>query len=153
MDLMKLREEIARIVDPAGWATFDRQTAELHRIVGRGEAPQEALDGLRYYTRDSLAKADAILAHPAVLALIERVERPIDMVLCCPSCGTQHIDTPSEQWSNPPHRSHLCGQCGHVWRPADVPTNGVSAVKTRGKADSETPARAALSQDKGEDRG
>lgn len=39
-------------------------------------------------------------------------------------------------WNNPPHRSHLCRGCGHVWRPADVPTNGVAAVQTRGNADS-----------------
>ena len=42
----------------------------------------------------------------------------------------------------PAHRSHLCrpedGGCGHIWRPADVPTNGVAAVKTKGKADSPT---------------
>jgi hypothetical protein len=41
-----------------------------------------------------------------------------------------------EAWTNPPHRSHLCHGCGHIWRPADVPTNGVAAVKTTGHADS-----------------
>lgn len=80
---------------------------------------------------------------------------PIDMVLHCPACGVQHIDgveygsthhdpypsstggdDPAISWSNPPHRSHLCRACGHVWRPADVPTNGVAAVATKGKADS-----------------
>jgi len=40
-------------------------------------------------------------------------------------------------WTNPPHRSHLCHHCGHIWRPADVPTNGVAQIKTRGKNDSE----------------
>jgi hypothetical protein len=82
---------------------------------------------------------------------------PIDMVLFCPECGTQHIDAPSRDshawcdcckappaapcydwctaWTNPPHRSHLCALCGHVWRPADVPTNGVPAITTRGKED------------------
>lgn len=76
---------------------------------------------------------------------------PIDMVLHCPACGMQHIDAsepPVEfepgaaQWSNPPHRSHLCHGCGHIWRPADVPTNGVKAVKTTGKADSPIAASA-----------
>lgn len=38
-------------------------------------------------------------------------------------------------WVNRPHRSHLCHYCGHIWRPADVPTNGVLAVKTRGAND------------------
>lgn len=73
---------------------------------------------------------------------------PIDMVLHCPACGAQHIDaadeidpypTPEKDaawWGNPPHRSHLCHDCGHVWRPADVATNGVAAVKTKGSADS-----------------
>lgn len=73
---------------------------------------------------------------------------PIDMVLHCPACGLQHIDradTPEDgadwndpeiTWNNPPHRSHLCHGCGHIWRPADVPTNGVRAVLTKGKADS-----------------
>lgn len=73
---------------------------------------------------------------------------PIDMVLHCPKCGMQHIDAPESDlgpsvdgsgdmplWSNPPHRSHLCHKCGYIWRPADVPTNGVAAVKTKGKQD------------------
>lgn len=66
-------------------------------------------------------------------------QKPIDMVLHCPACGLQHVDAPDERtpgWVNEPHRSHLCHDCGHIWRPADVPTNGVAAVKTKGKADS-----------------
>ena len=88
----------------------------------------------------------------------------IDMVLHCPKCGTQHIDEDNyeelrieaaelgvdregerelerwieeREWSNPPHRSHLCQnrKCGHIWRPADVPTNGVAAIKTAGTKD------------------
>jgi len=62
--------------------------------------------------------------------------RSIDMVLYCPACGTQHIDAPDEDWANPPHRSHLCAACGHTWRPADVATNGVAAIKTKGRHDS-----------------
>lgn len=73
---------------------------------------------------------------------------PIDMLLFCPNCGTQHIDAPEEHerdeglsvrmdvsWTNPPHRSHLCHACECIWRPADVPTNGVAAITTKGKAD------------------
>lgn len=83
---------------------------------------------------------------------------PLDMVLHCPKCGEQHIDAPEtdeqyngrlfesswwecggdkpERWTNPVHRSHKCSHCNFIWRPADVPTNGVAAVKTKGKADS-----------------
>lgn len=78
---------------------------------------------------------------------------PIDMVLHCPKCHKQHIDEPefkgdridafpafggdpAMSWTNPPHKSHLCHGCGHIWRPADVPTNGVIDTKTHGKNDS-----------------
>lgn len=80
---------------------------------------------------------------------------PIDMILPCPSCGTLHVDAPEPMicqtcglygenecicevmnlWLNPPHKSHLCHGCGIVWRPADVPTNGVAVIKTRGEND------------------
>jgi hypothetical protein len=82
---------------------------------------------------------------------VERVEaeapaEPIDMVLHCPACGLQHIDAAErasearpvlygDAWTNPPHRSHLCHGCCHIWRPADVPTNGVAQIKTCGKND------------------
>ncbi|MGX0608608.1 hypothetical protein [Ralstonia pickettii] len=85
-----------------------------------------------------------------VRALLSRVgseamTAPIDMVLLCPQCNTQHIDAADEpgtamagvpRWTNPPHRSHRCHNCGHQWRPSDVETNGVKAVKTKGKNDS-----------------
>lgn len=63
---------------------------------------------------------------------------PIKMILHCPRCQLQHVDEPDErtpEWDNPPHRSHLCHGCGCIWRPADVPTEGVAAIETRGKAD------------------
>ena len=74
---------------------------------------------------------------------------PIDMVLHCPKCHMQHIDVPDahdllqrplvalDRWTNPPHRSHLCLFCGFIWRPADVETNGVLAIKTVGKHDTQ----------------
>lgn len=90
--------------------------------------------------------------------------RPIPMVLHCPDCGVQHVDRsepcsmgvgceesgvcyasahgrPDEcmRWDNPPHKSHKCLSCGTIWRPADVPTEGVASIQTQGKAD--TPRR------------
>lgn len=65
---------------------------------------------------------------------------PLDMVLHCPRCHLQHIDAPepANGWDNPPHRSHLCHCCGCIWRPADVPTNGVASV-SRGSGDTWQP--------------
>jgi hypothetical protein len=64
-------------------------------------------------------------------------ETPIDMLLFCPQCGAQHVDAPEplNGWTNPPHKSHLCHNCQTIWRPADVPTNGVATVATRGEHD------------------
>ncbi|WP_208448823.1 hypothetical protein [Burkholderia cenocepacia] len=86
-----------------------------------------------------LERLTALLSHPGQPA-------PLDMLLFCPKCGAQHVDAPemvsddhpvlyADAWTNPPHRSHLCHACGTIWRPADVPTNGVAAVQTRGKTD------------------
>lgn len=102
------------------------------------------------------------------IAHARALQVPIDMILHCPNCGKKHIDQDNaeeiriaaaergfkhgtrdwenfiekHEWPNPPHRSHLCGGCGCIWRPADVPTNGVAELKTRGKADTwpATPA-------------
>ena len=97
----------------------------------------------------------------AARAAIQVDDTPLDAVLHCPVCHLQHIDEPEHErdmdvcegpevvdtvivgWDNPPHRSHLCHGCGHIWRPLDVPTNGVQALKTRGQDDSPIAAPAA----------
>lgn len=63
--------------------------------------------------------------------------QPIDMVINCPACGAQHVDKPDvgRRWLNPPHRSHLCHACGSIFRTANVPTNGVACVSSRGESD------------------
>jgi hypothetical protein len=69
--------------------------------------------------------------------------KPVDVVLFCPACLAQHIDAPEPEtgWTNPAHKSHLCSVCGEIFRPADVPTNGIalSQVKTRGERDTYPP--------------
>jgi hypothetical protein len=82
------------------------------------------------------------------------MSEPINLLLYCPNCATQHVDEARPDvcetcggnqsnctcaaftaWLNPPHRSHRCGECNHVWRPSDVPTNGVAQLQTRGERD------------------
>lgn len=48
---------------------------------------------------------------------------PIPMIMFCPLCGGRHID--EDDFVTKPHRDHACQKCGHVWRPALVPTVGV----------------------------
>lgn len=136
----------------AAQAYRDAQDALDNReYAGINAEPHEVLMRRRNAARDDL---DAAIADQASAPAAPEAgeQTPVDMVLHCPDCGLQHIDAPTDEWSNPPHRSHLCHGCGHTWRPADVPTNGVAAVKTTGKADSPlapptagTPAAAGLS--------
>ncbi len=93
------------------------------------------------FARDAAAFATNfdLVAAPAAAPV-----QPIPMILHCPACHLQHIDAPDERtpdWLNLPHRSHLCHGCGHIWRPADVATEGVAAIQTKGKADSPAPAQ------------
>lgn len=105
---------------------------------------------------------DMILPCPSCGML--HVDKPeSDMCECGHASGyNQHTSEPSSEhfvmpvcpvaecpcvqfkiaWDNPPHKSHLCrtedGGCGIIWRPADVPTNGVAEIKTKGEKDTWT---------------
>jgi hypothetical protein len=97
----------------------------------------------------------AALSATPIERLREENARPVPMVLFCPKCGLQHIDAPDERtpdWANPPHKSHLCHGCGVIWRPADVPTEGVVAIRTRGSKDTIFYNRAALTPSADDDK-
>lgn len=85
-----------------------------------------------------LTQRDAAVVKARALAPAPN-EAPIDMILHCPKCGMLHEDMPSGDWTNPPHKSHLCrvedGGCGTIWRPADVATNGVRKIKSKSQHD------------------
>lgn len=74
---------------------------------------------------------------PFTIILDRKASAPIPMILFCPQCHVQHIDAPDPAvgWDNPPHRSHECSKCSTIWRPADVPTTGVSTINTCGERD------------------
>ena len=137
----------APLAAPADIVVLEAALRAIHQAIDLiGEPDTERLRTVRRVLRGAVVVAEDSTAPQA-----DSQPAPIDMVLHCPACGLQHIDAsepPVEfepgaaQWSNPPHRSHLCHGCGHIWRPADVPTNGVAAVKTTGKADSPIAASA-----------
>lgn len=56
------REAIARIMDPRGWETRDRQYDAIKRSTMHDKDRPLAFANADYYTRESLTKADAILA-------------------------------------------------------------------------------------------
>jgi hypothetical protein len=126
--------------EPAASASMDEKAAEIARVVHTGLATRRS---------DKLAWIKSIILETMQYAQSQR-ELPIPMILHCPKCGVQHIDAPDKPphvvsddiWMNPPHRSHLCHACAHIWRPADVPTIGVQEIGTKGKTDSPAPEQA-----------
>lgn len=53
----------------------------------------------------------------------------IPVSLCCPACMDRHYD--KGEWAVTPHRTHLCENCGHTWRPYPVATYGPSTTLSR----------------------
>lgn len=80
---------------------------------------------------------EGVLREKRYWQALAEAREPLPMLLFCPACGHQHIDAPEPErdWTNPPHRSHLCSRCGCIWRPADVATTGVERIRTQGKVD------------------
>lgn len=97
-----------------------------------------------------------------VVDVVTKAAQPIDMILFCPHCNTQHIDEPDNEkssaqivtnergirvyarpWENPPHRTHLCrldqGGCGWMWRPSDRATNGVAHLESKHRLEMGAP--------------
>ena len=52
---------------------------------------------------------------------------PVPARLECPKCKVPHLD--EGVWATKPHKTHLCLDCGHLWRPANFPTVGVAQTK------------------------
>jgi hypothetical protein len=142
--LAKLKEENARLTTAyselrtAAFEYFEAeskyQEAHLKNEAGIGVSlkASEAHMKLRGVLADSVEFAAGLQITSNKVPIV------IDMILPCPKCGLQHVDAPEPEngWDNPPHKSHLCHGCGTIFRPADVPTNGVAQIKTRGENDS-----------------
>ena len=121
----------------------------IARIVASSSVDSRAVRSDEVWAAIKPSSREECFDYARQIAALPCKAAPIPMVLFCPACGFQHIDEPDTHdaaaekllagqtpWDNPPHRSHLCHGCGHIWRPADVPTTGVQAVQTKGKADS-----------------
>jgi hypothetical protein len=124
--------ELAAIAQATAFNVYAARTTEPSEMVPASDLDTQVLIVARLLTTIAQIKAS-----------------PVDMLLFCPRCLAQHIDRPQPEkgWDNPPHRSHECQACGHVWRPADVATNGVDRIETCGKRDGECTELMANHQD------
>lgn len=158
----ELADDLAREWNGAAYVRVDvadRSRASVAAVAGNADSILQRLvdtpAGERIRMKCGAADLRSVITDTLAVASspVPAEPPPIDMILFCPRCGTQHVDTPETErhyrarlsnampaelaprWMNPPHRSHLCHQCHAVWRPADVPTNGVARINTRGKED------------------
>jgi hypothetical protein len=60
---------------------------------------------------------------PRAKPVAQEPTAPVPMRLPCPVCSTLHIDI--GEFATKVHHTHACQHCGHVWRPAVIPTVGV----------------------------
>lgn len=120
-ELAQVKQAAQAVIDNNGGPIDSIYGEDTHVMVAMGDF--EALG--------------AVLAHLQPGAAKEAKVQPIDMLLFCPNCNAPHIDAPQPEkdWTNPPHRSHECQNCEWVWRPSDVPTNGVASIQTKGQHD------------------
>lgn len=111
---------------PADWARIET----IGWYNGDGE-PSPTISANLHHALDALQSGKYRIVAATPLREVAAVG-PVDMLLFCPACGFQHVDAaePGTDWTNPPHRTHKCKQCKHLWRPADVQTNGVAFIKT-----------------------
>lgn len=90
---------------------------------------REALAAAEKRELEALAEIDELRAEL-------KLWKPEPLVLLCPACGKQHIDTleaDGTDWSKRPHKKHLCKNtsegpdtgCGHLWSPRQTYTVGV----------------------------
>lgn len=77
-------------------------------------------EGDRAEFRSDLNRAlDEFKAREASLSVIT----PLPILLWCPECRQRHVDV--GEFATKVHHTHACQFCGHVWRPAILPTVGV----------------------------
>ena len=136
-------------------AALRKELSAITERLGRGQCEDGFGKDSRYEWVCRLQKAlDSAQLSASINSEFDRRNSsknslPIDMLLFCPNCGEQHIDRAKpeqkdetgESWNNPPHRSHRCDYCSWIWRPADVPTNGVKEIQTKGKVDQDPRPR------------
>ena len=110
-----------------------QKVIESGSAAGLEDAPTTPMARAQDLIRGAKTGWEAFLA----AGILGAAKAPLEMVLHCPECRAQHVDAPDEAsgWTNPPHRTHRCKNCGWNWRPADVFTTGVASVKTRGELD------------------
>ena len=90
----------------------------------RGYPPVNTPDGPGDWEVECVPGEDAPDDSPEWKPLYDKQPEPVPMLLWCPECGDRHIDV--GEFETKVHHTHACQSCGMVWRPAVVPTVGVT---------------------------
>lgn len=102
-------------------------------VDGWNRGYDRALNALRLEVPASIADDVSRRVEAAFTALAQAAPapasggvEPVPMELVCPACEFPHHD--EAEWATRPHKTHLCCNCGHEWRPFPYPTVGVAAL-------------------------
>lgn len=123
---------------PKGWPMYTRDLKQWCVDIGDPTLIVESAEGKEaHHEHHALSDARWNKQVWEFLNNLSLSSAPVGLLIFCPHCGEQHIDRPQPEkgWINPPHRSHECQSCNWVWRHADIYTNGVAEIKTKGQRD------------------
>ena len=121
---MSIRSDGPPERDPRPSTSAERIYTARQMAIAADALTREAPDPTSQ--RSYLVTAVRELSSAIVLLCDERDQPttdPIPMLLWCPGCSERHLD--EGDFAKKPHHTHACQHCGHVWRPAIVPTVGV----------------------------
>jgi hypothetical protein len=138
-EMNALHEHIAAawgIIANVSGGDWSKQTAEWQEAA---QAWEKARDPYAGRVRKPPPESLNIMPTPMLLACPKCQMPHIDKSdpTKCKNCGGKHLNVSEastccdepEPWTNPPHKTHRCEHCNHLWRPFDFPTYGVTIAE------------------------
>lgn len=138
-DWLQAEIDRARIAtEQAGYYATQAQShvEEMRAIIAER---LKRVKGIRLFNDSDMARAvmaelntltelvtAALTAQP-----VAQAGKPIEMILHCPACHSQHID--EGEWATRAHHKHLCAVCRARWQPSLVDTVGVERLGAEGE--------------------
>jgi predicted house-cleaning noncanonical NTP pyrophosphatase (MazG superfamily) len=118
-------EELVEAIDSGNEQQIIEELADVREVVDTFELVQLAKSVEHTLARIKRQKYEQRGGFAA--GIVMRLDAPVPSILQCPKCNTQHVD--KGVWATTRiHRTHLCANCGHLWRPYAYATVGVSTL-------------------------
>lgn len=114
-------EELCEAIDAKSRGQMIEELADVYEVfaalrehLGTFDVDEKIRE--KFFDRGSFIRGVVMTIVPAV-----------PMILHCPKCNEKHVDR-GVFGTTHVHRTHLCGSCGHIWKPFSYATVGVEDV-------------------------